>query len=72
MGYNINEIFEKINLLKENCFSVNKKEDKYILKIEFVVFRKKKYLEIELANIENDIDKNNLIQTITELKQIIK
>ena len=72
IGYNINEIFEEINLLKDDCFSIIKKEEKYILKIKFVIFRKKKYLEIELANIENDIDKNDLIQTITELKQIIK
>ena len=72
IGYNINEIFEELNLLQREGFSVIKKGDKYILKIEFVIFRKKKYLEIELANIENDIDKNDLIQTITELKQIIK
>ena len=72
IGFNINEIFEEINLLKDDCFSIIKKEEKYILKIEFVIFRKKKYLEIELANIDNDIDKNDLIQIITELKQIIK
>ena len=26
IGYNINEIFEEINLLKDNCFSIFKKE----------------------------------------------
>ena len=71
MGYNINEIFEDINLLNERSFSVIKKEDKYILKIEFIILRKKQYLEIELLP-NNNINNNDLIQTITELKQIIK
>ena len=71
MSYNINEIFEDINLLNERSFSVIKKEDKYILKIEFIILRKKQYLEIELIS-NNNINNNDLIQTITELKQIIK
>ena len=71
MSYNINEIFEDINLLNERSFSVIKKEDKYILKIEFIILRKKQYLEIELIP-NNNINNNDLIQTITELKQIIK
>ena len=69
MSYNINEIFEDINLLNERSFSVIKKEDKYILKIEFIILRKKQYLEIELIS---NINNNDLIQTITELKQIIQ
>ena len=69
MSYNINEIFEDINLLNDRSFSVIKKEDKYILKIEFIILRKKQYLEIELIS---NINNNDLIQTITELKQIIK
>ena len=69
MGYNINEIFEDINLLNDKSFSVIKKEDKYILKIEFIILRKKQYLEIELIS---NINNNDLIQTITELKQLIQ
>ena len=72
MRYNINEIFDEINLLQTESFSMIKKEDKYILKIEFVISRKKKYLEIELAPFNKDLDKNDLIQTITELKQQMK
>ena len=70
-NFNINEIFEDINLLNDKSFSVIKKEDKYILKIEFIILRKKQYLEIELIP-NNNINNNDLIQTITELKQIIK
>ena len=72
MRYNINEIFDEINLLQKESFSLIKKENKYMLKIEFIILRKKKYLEIELPKINNDIDKNDLIQTITELKQQMK
>ena len=71
MSYNINEIFENINLLNERSFSLIKKEDKYILKIEFIILRKKQYLEIELIP-NNNINNNDLIQTINELKQIIQ
>ena len=70
-NFNINEIFEDINLLNDKSFSIIKKEDKYILKIEFIILRKKQYLEIELIS-NNNINNNDLIQTITELKQIIK
>ena len=71
MSYNINEIFEDISLLNNKSFSIIKKEDKYILKIEFIILRKKQYLEIELIP-NNNINNNDLIQTIAELKQIIK
>jgi len=58
--YNINEIFEEINLLKNNNFKLIKdNNDKYKLKIKFIILRRKKYLYINLYN--NNIDRNNLI-----------
>ena len=69
-NYNINEIFEEINILNNNNFNIIKEDNKYSLKIEFIILRKKKYLIIDL--IKNKINNNDLIQTITELKEIIK
>ena len=68
--YNINEIFEEINILNNNNFKLIKENDKYKLKIKFIILRRKKYLYINLYN--NDIDKNNLIKYISELKEIIR
>ena len=70
-NYNINEIFEEINILNNNNFNIIKEDNKYSLKIEFIILRKKKYLIIDLIN-NNNINNNDLIQTITELKEIIK
>ncbi len=68
--YNINEIFEEINLLDNDCFSLIKEEDRYILKIKFIIFRKEKYLKIDLKeNKDINISKDELIY---ELKEKIK
>ena len=72
-GYNINEIFEEINALNQESFSIIKEANKDKIKIEFIILRKKKYLYIDLIKEENiNINNNDLIKTITELKEIIK
>ena len=71
--YNINEIFEEINALNQESFSIIKEANKDKIKIEFIILRKKKYLYIDLIKEENiNINNNDLIKTITELKEIIK
>ena len=69
--YNINEIYEEINILNNNNFSIIKEMNKYKLKIEFIILRKKRYIYIEL-NDDINIKENDLIKTISELKEIIK
>ena len=72
-GYNINEIFEEINALNQESFSIIKEANKDKIKIEFIILRKKKYLYIDLIKEENiNINNNDLVKTITELKEIIK
>ena len=39
--YNINEIYEEINILNNNNFSIINEMNKYKLKIEFIILRKK-------------------------------
>ena len=72
--YNINEIFEEINILKKNNYKLIKENNnKYKLKIKFIILRRKKYLYINLYNNNNNnIDKNELIKYISKLKEIIK
>jgi len=66
--YNINEIFEEINILNNNNFKIIKENNnKYKLKIEFIILRRKKYLYINLYN-----NKEDYIKYISELKEIIK
>jgi len=68
--YNINEIFEEINILNNNNFKLIKENNnKYKLKIEFIILRRKKYLYI---NLYNDNNKEDYIKYISELKEIIK
>ena len=72
-NYNINDIFEEIILLHSDNFSLIKEANKYQLKIEFIVFRRKEYLLIDLDEYQkNIINKEDLINTITELKEIIR
>ena len=71
--YNINEIFEEINILNNNNFRIIKeKNEEYKLRIKFIILRRKKYFFINLYNDNNDVDKNDLINYILELKEIIK
>ena len=71
--YNINEIFEEINLLNKENFNIIKEGNKYMLKIEFTILRKKKYIYINLIPNDNvNINKDDFVKTITELKEIIK
>ena len=71
IDYNINEIFEEINLLNSNNFSLIKELNKYILKIKFIILRKEKYLLINL-NENKNIEKDDLMNNIIKLKEIIK
>ena len=71
--YSINEIFEEINLLDSQNFNLIKEEEKYKLKIEFTVLRKKINMFINLNDDKNmNLNKDDLISTITELKEIIQ
>ena len=66
--YNINEVFEEIMKLNNNNFKIIKEnDDKYKLKIKFLILSRKKYLYINLDNNCN-IDKNDLIKYILKLK----
>jgi len=69
--YNMNDIFEEINILNNNNFKIIKENNEYKLRIKFIILRRKKYLYINLYN-NNNIDKNDLIKYISELKEIIK
>ena len=64
--YNINEIFEEINQLNSNNFWIINESNKYKLKIEFMILRKKRNIIIDL----NDNKKNDDI--INKYKKIIK
>ena len=50
LDFNINEIFEEIKQLDNSNFSIIKENNKYILKIKFIILRRKKYLNINLNN----------------------
>ena len=62
---NINKIFEEINLLNDDCFSLIKEQDKYKLKIKFIIFRIEKDLIIDLEeNKKINLSKDDLIANI--------
>ena len=66
-NYNIHEIFQEINLLDSQNFKIVKE----IFQIEFIILRRKHYITINLVPNEN-LDKDNLIKQIIELKEIIR
>mgnify|MGYP002627183580 CR=1 FL=1 len=70
-NYNIEEIFEEINILNKDNFKIIKEMKKYKLKIEFLILRKKKYIYIDL-NGDKNLKENDLINEISELKRKIK
>jgi len=71
--YNIKEIFEEINLLNSESFNLVKEANKYKLKIEFLILRRIKTIYIDLiGNKDIKLNYQNLIKTISELKEIIK
>ena len=73
-GYcDINDIFEKINLLDKDNFSLIKENDKYYFIIKFEINSKEKDLIINLdENININLSKDELVTYILELKEIIK
>ena len=64
--YNISAIFEEINQLNNNHFSIIKRNNKYILKIKFIILRRKLYLYINLNGNIND----NLENVVEEIDKI--
>ena len=76
--YSIYEIFEEIRQLKPDNFSLIKEYNKYKLKIEFIILRKKRNIIIDLKKNkkEEEIKYENIIKEkdniIYELKEKIK
>ena len=70
LDYNINEIFEEINKLNNNNFKIIKENNKYKLKIKFIILRRKKYLYINLYN-NNNKDKEYYENKILYIKLFI-
>ena len=76
--YNIYEIFEEIKQLKSDNFSIIKEYNKYKLKIEFIILRKKRNIIIDLNKNrkEEEINYEKIIKEkdsiILELKETIK
>ena len=68
LDYNINEIFEEINKLDTNNFSIIKENNKYKLKINFIILRRKKYLYI---NLNNNANNNEYYENIIKKKDNI-
>ena len=69
-NYNIEEIFEEINILNKDNFNIIKEMNIYKLKIEFIILRKKRYIYIELNNNSN-LNENDLINSISELNKYL-
>jgi len=72
--YNIIEVFEEINQLNNNNFSIIKQNNKYKFKIKFIILRRKKYLYIDLNdnnNNNNNNDNDNYENLIKEKDKII-
>ena len=60
--YNINEIYDEINQLNSINFIIIKGNNKYKLKIEFIILRKKRNIIIDLnKNIKNEEIMNDKI-----------
>ena len=74
LNYNINDIFDSIYILNNNKFNLIKDLNKYILEIEFIILNKRRYINIDLYDIYNNINnsENEYIKLINELKEIIK
>ena len=68
--YQLEEIFYIISRLNISSFKLIKELNKFILKIEFNILNRKKYLSIILGE-NGDIKTNDLIKNISELKEMI-
>ena len=71
LDYNINEIYEEINKLNNNNYKIIKENNKYKLKIKFIILRRKKYLYINLYNNSDNKDKEYYENKIKEKDNII-
>ena len=71
LDYNINEIYEEINKLNNNNFKIIKENNKYKLKIKFIILRRKKYLYINLYNNNDNNNKEYYENKIKEKDNII-
>ena len=70
LDYNINEIFEEINQLNYNNFSIKREKNKYKLIIEILILRKKKSIIIDLN--ENKLNNDLINEKINNYENIIK
>ena len=68
--YNIYEIYDEINQLNSNNFTIIKENNKYKLKIELMILRKKKNIIIDLN--ENKINEDIMNDKINNYENIIK
>ena len=72
-NFNIDDIFNEVRDLNNDKFNLIKDINKYQLKIEFKILNKKRNINIDLNENDNQNIKNNdFIKTINELKEIIK
>ena len=79
-NFDIDDIFDEINILNKEKFNLIKELDKHQLKIEFKILNKKRYIYIDLNEkeigndneIENINNDNDYIKKINELERIIK
>ena len=72
-NFNIDDIFDEVKKLNNDKFSIIKVINKYNLKIEFKILNKKRNINIDLNENNNENIKNNdYIKTINELKELIK
>ena len=72
LDYNIYEIFEEINQLNSNRFLLIKENNKYKLKIEFTILRKKRSIVINLNENKNKLNDNKMNDTINNYEKLLK
>ena len=71
--YNINDIFNEIDLLNKDNFTIIKENCKHKLKIKFIILGNERDLIINLdENININLSKKELVNHISQLKEIIK
>ena len=71
INYTLDKIFDSIYKLNNNKFNLLKNNNKYKLKIEFIILNKRRYLNLELYDdIDDNHDNNEYINAINELKEL--
>ena len=72
LNYSIDDIFDEIYKLDNNKFNLIKDNNKYKLKIEFIILNKKRYIDIKLYDNADNNNNNEYINKINDLIKIIK